>query len=122
MTEKKMIAEKDLVLIYYEDQPALFARIEEISPDVKKGWWQVKLLLLNLPLSTVVWILRDAYINGEEFTMNGNRMRIEKIEAPKPEPFPESIQEDKPAKKNQAGQKEKTGPKVIDFNSIKKPK
>ena len=31
-----MAKENDVVLIYLEDQPISFARIESISPDVKK--------------------------------------------------------------------------------------
>lgn len=81
------VYEKDIVLIYFEDEPTGFARIEEISPDVKKNWYHVRLLLLNLPLQTVSWILRDVYIDGEEFTMGGHRMRLEKVEAPKDEFF-----------------------------------
>lgn len=88
-----MAQEKDIILIYYEDQPAGFARIEAISPDVKKDWYHVKLLLLQVPLQTVTWILRDVYINGEEFTMGGNRLRLEKVEAP-PEAEPEAKQEE----------------------------
>jgi len=78
-----MAQENDIILIYYEGQPVSFARIESILPDVKKDWYHVKLLLLQVPLQTVTWILRDLYINGEEFTMGGNRMRLEKVEAPK---------------------------------------
>ena len=44
---------QDIVLIYYEDQPLTFARIEDISADVKPGWYQVKLLLLQMPLQLV---------------------------------------------------------------------
>ncbi len=77
-----MATENDIVLVYYEDQPLFFARIEEILPDAKKDWYHVKLLVLQVPLQTVTWILRDVYINGEEFTMGGNRMRLEKVEAP----------------------------------------
>ena len=91
-----MAQENDIVLIYYEDQPAGFARIEAISPDVKKDWYHVTLLLLQVPLQTVTWILRDVYINGEEFTMGGNRLRLEKVEAPpeaEPAADPEENQE-----------------------------
>ena len=69
----------DIVLIYFEDQPFSFARIEDIDADVKKDWYHVKLLLLKLPLETVSWILKNAYINGDEFTMGGKKMRFEKI-------------------------------------------
>lgn len=81
------VFEKDLVLIYFENEPTGFARVEEISPDIKKNWYHVRLLLLNLPLQTVSWILRDIYIDGEEFTMGGHKMRLEKVESPKEDYF-----------------------------------
>lgn len=77
-----MAEEKDIVLIYYEDQPLVFARVEEIGPDVKKDWYHIRLMLLQLPVRTVTWILKDDYINGAEFTMGGHRMRLEKVEPP----------------------------------------
>ena len=43
-----MAAEKDLVLIYYEDKPLSFARIEAIEPDHKPSWYHVSLLLLQV--------------------------------------------------------------------------
>ncbi|RJQ82225.1 MAG: hypothetical protein C4519_08115 [Desulfobacteraceae bacterium] len=72
----------DLVLIYMQDQPQAFARIEAIEPDVKRGWYHVSLLLLQIPLTEVTWILRDVYINGETFTMDGKPMRLEKVVSP----------------------------------------
>ena len=77
-----MAVENDLVLIHHEDQPVLFARIEEILPDAKPDWYHVKLLLLQIPPQVVTWILRDIYIDGQEFTMNGQRMRLEKVISP----------------------------------------
>lgn len=77
-----MAREKDVVLIYFEDNPTGFARIEDISPDVKKDWYHVTLLLLQLPLQSVTWILRDIYIEGAEFTMNGKRVRMEEVAGP----------------------------------------
>ncbi len=72
--------EGDLVLVYCQDQPALYARIENIEPDIKKDWYRVTLLLLSIPKQLVTWILREPYINGEPFTMGGTEMRIEKVE------------------------------------------
>lgn len=80
-----MTTENDVVLIHFEDKPLSFARIEDISPDVKKDWYHVKLLLLQVPLQVVTWILRDVYIDGAEFTMDGKRMRLEKVVGPEPE-------------------------------------
>ena len=71
--------EGNLVLIYYQDKPALYARIEAIEPDIKKNWYQVSLLLLTVPAKTVTWILREEYINGTSFTMDGQSMRLEEV-------------------------------------------
>lgn len=90
-----MTTENDLVLLYMHDKPLSFARVEAIEPDHKPGWYHVKLLMLQIPVQVITWILRDAYINGESFTMDGNPMRIEKVvppqeEVPEPSPRPQS--------------------------------
>ena len=77
-----MAKENDVVLIYLEDEPAVFARIENIRPDVKKDWYHVELLMLQVPLQLTTWILRDIYINGQEFTMGGKRVRLEPVVCP----------------------------------------
>jgi hypothetical protein len=85
----------DIVLIYMEGSPLAFARIESIDPDHKRGWFHVKLLMLQIPLQVVTWILRDVYIDGEIFTMGGKEMRLEKVECPQ-----EEIEVDEPPKKD----------------------
>jgi len=82
-----MAKENDVILIYLENTPLSFARIEEISPDVKKDWYHVTLLMLQVPLQVATWILRDSYIQGQEFTMGGRRVRLEPVICPK-EPDP----------------------------------
>ncbi len=77
-----MTTVNDLVLIYFEDQPLTYARVEDILPDAKPDWYHVKLLMLQIPLQIVTWILRDSYIDGTEFTMNGKKLRIERVEPP----------------------------------------
>lgn len=74
-----MRREGEIVLVHYEDQPAVFARIESIEPDVKKDWYQVTLLLLNIPPQVVRWILRESYVDGAPFTMGGKPMRLEEV-------------------------------------------
>ena len=78
----------DVVLIHFENQPLTYARIEAIDPDSKRDWYHVKLLLLQIPLQVVTWILRDVYINGETFTMNGKQMRLERVVCPEQEEPP----------------------------------
>ncbi len=107
-----MAVENDIVLIYMEDAPLTFARIESIEADVKPGWWQITLLMLQIPLQTVTWILRDAYIDGETFTMGGKEMRLEKVEAPEEPPDEDEEPSDPPAKVGDA--------KVISLVDLKK--
>jgi len=97
----------DVVLIYYQDEPSVYARIEDIVPDVKKDWYQVTLLMLTIPAQTATWILREAYVNGTPFTMGGQPLRIEgvqRVEAVEPsededpEEPGESVRTEGPAK------------------------
>ncbi|MDX1707803.1 MAG: hypothetical protein R3274_04335 [Desulfobacterales bacterium] len=115
-----MTAENDLVLIYFEDKPLTFARIEGILPDAKKDWYHVKLLLLQIPLQVVTWILKDVYIRGTEFTMNGKKMRLEKVESPaethKSEP---SDKQETLLPQKEAAPKEKSA-KVISLEDLKR--
>jgi len=97
-----MTTTQDIVLIHYEDQPFSFARVEEILPDAKRDWYHVKLLLLQIPLQTVSWILKNNYINGDEFTMGGKRMRLEPVSAP----------EDKNPEENKPIEKKNNPPEI----------
>lgn len=110
-----MAQEKDIVLIYLEDAPISFARIEDIQADHKKNWYHVTLLMLQVPLQTVSWILKNNYINGEEFTMQGKRMRLELVPGlPKSEPgTPESGSEPPPLSQEKNA-------KVISFKDLPK--
>jgi hypothetical protein len=77
-----MVQPGDLVLVYMEGNPAFFARVEMIRPDLKPEWYQVKLLILQIPLVVATWILRRAYIDGDEFTMGGRPVRVVKVISP----------------------------------------
>jgi hypothetical protein len=110
-----MATENDIVLIHLEHKPLVFARIESILPDSKPDWYHVKLLMLQIPLQVVTWILRDSYINGETFMMNGKAMRLERIESPKPE---KKQPEEKPGSKKQL--KKPSTHKVITLRDFKK--
>ncbi|MBW2614988.1 MAG: hypothetical protein JRD02_02280 [Deltaproteobacteria bacterium] len=74
-----MAREGDVLLVYYQDKPSVYARIELIEPDIKKDWYQLTLLILTIPARTVTWILREEYINGAPFTMGGTPMRLEEV-------------------------------------------
>jgi len=85
-----MLAVNDLVLVHLDRQPAFYARINDINPDVKKGWHQVELLLLTFPAQTLVWILDNDHLQGEEFTMGGQPVQLVLV-PPKPAPEPENL-------------------------------
>jgi hypothetical protein len=77
----------DLVLVHLDRKPAFYARINDISPDAKRGWYQVELLMLSLPPQNLVWIMEEAHIQGEEFTMGGRPVKLVPIppkDLPKP--------------------------------------
>ena len=84
----------DVILVYIEDQPAFFGRIEDVIPDIKPGWVRLKFLILQVPPTLGEWILRPEYAQGTEFSMGGRKVKIEKVVAPaedqEPEPEPES--------------------------------
>jgi len=108
----------DLVLIYFEDKPLSFARIEEILPDAKPDWYHVKFLILQIPPRIVTWILRDVYINGAEFTMDGKRVRLEKVIVPEePQPSEKMVKEEDTGEPGRVPGKAT----VISFKDIKKP-
>jgi hypothetical protein len=115
-----MTKENDVVLIYFEDKPLTFARIESILPNSKKNWYHVKLLLLQVPLQMVSWILKDVYISGTEFTMNGKKMRLEKVESPtesQTSESPEKLNTGSPQKKRASKGK---SAKVISLDDLKR--
>jgi len=90
-----MSREGDIVLIHFKEQPTIYARIEAIEPDVKKGWYRVTLLLLSIPQQTIAWILREEYINGSPFTMDGipvMMQEVKKIQLPAHANEPESTE------------------------------
>ncbi len=72
----------DLVLIHVDNKPGFYARVEDIVPDVKPGWWQVTLLVLTFPLQVFTWILDDLQLEGADFTMGGTPLRLEDLVSP----------------------------------------
>jgi hypothetical protein len=84
----------DVILVYIEDKPAFFGRVEDMISDRKPGWLRLKFLILQVPPTLGEWILRPEYVQGNEFSMGGRKIRIEKVDAPveiqEPEPEPES--------------------------------
>ena len=107
-----MSKEGELILVHVEDSPAFFARIECISPDVKPDWYQVTLLVLQVPLVEVTWILKEEYIKGGSFTMGGKRVVMERVVAPPKELPPDEDRKSERYPKKKPSPEKDTG-KVI---------
>ena len=108
----------DLVLVHVDNKPGFYARIEDISPDAKKGWWIVKLLVLTFPLQIYTWILDESQLEGASFTMGGTPLMLEKIESPVQHQEPVITAPKPPAKS--PGQSEPERPKVVSLLDRKK--
>lgn len=114
-----MAAINDLVLVHIDNKPGFYARIEDITNDVKAGWWQVKLLVLTFPLQLFTWTLEESQINGAPYTMGGTPVRLEKVVSP-------VVREENPGDEApvvETGDKEKReGGKVVSLSDRKKKK
>ncbi len=78
----QMFKPGEVVLVHSDDEPAFFARVEKVAPDRKKGWWQLSLLILTIPLQKITWILDEDQMRGQTFTMNKILMHISRVESP----------------------------------------
>lgn len=110
----------DLVLVHVDNKPGFYARIEDISPDVKKGWWIVKLLVLTFPLQVYTWILDESQLDGAAFTMGGTPLMLEKIESPVQHEEPQIKASRTPAPS--PSQSETDRPKVVSLLDRQKKK
>ncbi|MHB8057624.1 MAG: hypothetical protein ACYDHC_06990 [Desulfuromonadaceae bacterium] len=113
-----MATVNDLVLVHVDDKPGFYARVEEILPDVKQGWWQVKLLVLTFPLQVFTWILDDSQIEGADFTMGGTPLRLEPVISPVDL---ENVEKEKADKERAQKLRQEGGaPKVISLSDRRK--
>ena len=108
----------DLVLVHVDNLPGFYARIDDITPDIKKGWWQVKLLVLTFPLQVYTWTLDESQIDGAPYTMGGTPLRIEKIESPTVREEPKVIETPEISAKKESGSR----PKVVSLMDRNKGK
>jgi hypothetical protein len=111
----------DLVLIHHRNEPVVYARIEEIIADVKPDWWQVRLILLQVPAREVTWILRDEYIDGEKFTMGGEPVILQPVPPPGLGSYAQAIEDVQSNPPGSDPEKEDApgvdGEKVVSLNS-----
>lgn len=108
-----MIAINDIVLVNVDKKPGFYARIEDISPDTKPGWWQVRLLVLTFPLQVFTWILDEFQLEYAPFTMGGTPIQLEPVVSPLEEERQEQEVNNKVAK-------DRVNPKVVSLADRRK--
>lgn len=109
----------DIVLVYVDKKPGFYARIDEISPDVKPGWWQVRLLVLTFPLQVFTWILDDFQIEGADFTMGGTPIRLEPVVSPVDDGH-QPAEEEKTGEQSEPQRQEQGSSKVVSLADRRK--
>ncbi|MFY9113105.1 MAG: hypothetical protein WAR22_00010 [Desulfomonilia bacterium] len=72
----------DVVAIYIDNKPSVYARVEAITPDIKPHWLQVRLLFLSFPPQEATWILREEYLEGSSFTMKDIPIQVMPLQKP----------------------------------------
>lgn len=77
-----MLSSGDVVAVYFDNTPSVYARIEMISSDIKPHWYQIRLLFLSFPPQEATWILREKYLEGSEFTMKDIPIKIIPLSKP----------------------------------------
>jgi hypothetical protein len=101
-----MAAINDIVLVHVDNKPGFYARVEDISPDVKPGWWQVRLLVLTFPLQVFTWILDEFQLEYAPFTMGGTPIRLEPVVSPLEE---ERLQQEQQEQEERKRQRQESG-------------
>lgn len=74
-----MVVEGEVVLIHLNGDPAYFARVDRIEPDLKDGWWKLEFLLLALPTERITWVIREEHMAGAPFMIGETPIRIEQV-------------------------------------------
>jgi hypothetical protein len=113
-----MAAINDIVLVHVDNKPGFYARIEDISPDVKPGWWQVRLLVLTFPLQVFTWILDEFQLEYAPFTMGGTPIQLEAVVSPLEEERQQQEQQEIEERKRL--RQEGNSPKVVSLADRRK--
>jgi hypothetical protein len=104
-----MAAINDIVLVHVDNKPGFYARIDDISPDVKPGWWQVRLLVLTFPLQVFTWILDEFQLEYAPFTMGGTPIRLEPVVSPLEEERQQQEQQEQQDQEEQKRRRQEAG-------------
>lgn len=72
----------DIFLCFVDNSPAFYARVNEIAYDSKPGWYEFLFSQLGMPVQHIAWKLQGQQINGDQFTMGGKPIKIQKVDFP----------------------------------------
>jgi hypothetical protein len=108
----------DIVLIHVDNKPGFYARIEDLTADVKPRWWQVRLMVFTFPLQMFTWILDESQLDGASFTMGGTPIRMERVISPVEQEHIKREQDEK-EERERSGQNS-GNPKVISLSDRRK--
>jgi hypothetical protein len=121
-----MVSENSIVLIHEKKSDVTFscyARVDKIEGDIKPGWYNITFKILIPGYEDLNLTLREEYLNGEEFTVGGNPIRIEEVPPVKNSIYAkqENHVEDSNNDKSEAeGNEPQQMSKVIDLEEYKK--
>jgi len=73
-----------IILIISNQKEGIYAFVDDVIADVKPNWWRVTFQIL-LPTPDFkplkrMWILDDQQIHGQEFTMGGIKLQLQKTQ------------------------------------------
>ena len=108
----------DIVLIHVDNKPGFYARIEDLTADVKPGWWQVRLMVFTFPIQMFTWILDESQLDGAPFTMGGTPIRMERVISPVEQEHIQQEQEEREPSEHVG--KPPGNPKVISLSDRRK--
>lgn len=74
-----IIKENDVCIIYVNDLPQGFIRIESIESDIKPGWYSVKFIELLFPIKVNTWKIDEEHLKGADINMKGFKFNLQPL-------------------------------------------
>lgn len=72
-----LIKENDVCILYVNDLPQGFIRIESIEPDSKPGWYSVQFIELMFPIQVIKWKIDEEHLKGADINMKGFKFNLQ---------------------------------------------
>lgn len=99
-----MVQIHDVALVYVENKPSYYIRIENMIADpMQPDGWKIDFSVLGAKIIKVTWLLRECWLKGDEFEFNKIPHRLEIIVPDIPIGFIDGVEPE--AKKKIVGRK-----------------